>query len=57
MNGYVHISGQMTNQASPQLSGLSQHDGNPLHSQMQNIGLLSMDPELHAGRKAMREKM
>lgn len=57
MNAHAHISGQMTNQASPQLSGLSQHNGNPVHSQMQNLGPLSMDPELLAGRKAMFEKM
>ncbi|XP_010929436.2 probable histone acetyltransferase HAC-like 1 isoform X1 [Elaeis guineensis] len=57
MNAHSHISGQMTNQASPQLSGLSQHNGNPLHSQMQNLGSPSMDPELLAGRRAMREKI
>ncbi|XP_019707806.1 probable histone acetyltransferase HAC-like 1 isoform X2 [Elaeis guineensis] len=57
MNAHAHISGQMTNQASPQLSGLSQRDGNPLHSQMQNLGPLNMDPELLAGRKAMHEKI
>ncbi|XP_038973519.1 probable histone acetyltransferase HAC-like 1 isoform X2 [Phoenix dactylifera] len=57
MNVRAHISGQMTNQARSQLSGLSQHNGNPLHSQIQNLGPLSMDPELLAGRKAMRDKI
>ncbi|KAG1364552.1 Histone acetyltransferase HAC12 [Cocos nucifera] len=47
----------MTNQASPQLPGLSQHNGNPLHSQVQNLGPLGMDPELLAGRRAMRENI
>ncbi|XP_026663662.2 probable histone acetyltransferase HAC-like 1 isoform X2 [Phoenix dactylifera] len=47
----------MTNQASSQLSGVSQHNRNALHSQMQNQGPLSMDPELMEGRKAMHEKI
>ncbi|XP_047316063.1 histone acetyltransferase HAC1-like [Impatiens glandulifera] len=54
------ISGQLPNQGSSQLSGLSQHNGGSLPNQIQNMGgrsTTTMDPEEVKVRRAMLEKI
>ncbi|KAK6134971.1 hypothetical protein DH2020_031255 [Rehmannia glutinosa] len=55
------VSGQVPNQAGGMLPGLSQQNGNPVLSQMQNPGVRrnapSMDPEIVKTRRYMQEKI
>ncbi|XP_077223066.1 histone acetyltransferase HAC1-like isoform X2 [Tasmannia lanceolata] len=54
------ISGQVPNQAGPQLPSLPQQNGNSLPSQIQNLGFRStsnMDQELQMVRGIMRERI
>ncbi|XP_077214645.1 histone acetyltransferase HAC1-like isoform X2 [Tasmannia lanceolata] len=53
------ISGQVPNQAGPQLPGLLQQNGDSLPSQMQNLGGLhnNMEPELEMARQFVRERI
>ena len=57
MNANTHISGQMSSQASTQMSGLPQQISNSVTSQMQNLDPRTMDPELIQVRRTMRQKM
>nr|XP_009399627.1 PREDICTED: probable histone acetyltransferase HAC-like 1 isoform X1 [Musa acuminata subsp. malaccensis]XP_009399628.1 PREDICTED: probable histone acetyltransferase HAC-like 1 isoform X1 [Musa acuminata subsp. malaccensis]XP_009399629.1 PREDICTED: probable histone acetyltransferase HAC-like 1 isoform X1 [Musa acuminata subsp. malaccensis]XP_009399630.1 PREDICTED: probable histone acetyltransferase HAC-like 1 isoform X1 [Musa acuminata subsp. malaccensis]XP_018681904.1 PREDICTED: probable hist len=57
MNANTHISGQMSSQASTQMSGLPQQISNSVTSQMQNLDPRTMDPELIQVRRTMRQKI
>lgn len=66
MNVQTHtsgpISGQVPNQAGSQMPVLSQHNGNALAPQIQNLGgparvMSNMDPELLSARQIVQDRM